>query len=605
MEQEIENSEEVSVVVSENGELSERVLRQRYAYDAEETWDELSKRVADHVAKAELVPEAEQHWSSEFYEIIANRDFIPGGRTLRNANRPQAQLLNCFALGVEDNIEDIGELAKNVLIVSSGGGGVGINFSKLRPNNTPLFSKGGVASGPVSYMRMIDAIGQTVETGGQRRAALIYLLNVDHPDIMEFLDAKQQEGVINNANISVCITDDFIEAVEADDDWELEFGGRTYSTVKAKEIWDKLVHANWAYGDPGIINLSNIEKYNNISYYQEIYTVNPCSEITLEVNGCCCLGSINLDNMLKPAAILDEDAPKWSEVDWDKLERTVRASVRFLDNVLSINDYPLDEIAETAHNNRRIGLGVMGLHYMLLEMGIEYGSNERCLRFLDELFRFIKEVAYSTSVDLAIEKNPFPKFNRRKFLKGSFIQSLPTWLRDKIRQHGIRNCSVLTIPPTGTTAQIPNVSTGLEPVFSPAYTRLARLGNGKEGEEKLFYVLDRKFEELEAAGLPTDHFRTSRDLSAEDHLTVQATIQQHVDNSLSKTINIPEDYSEEELSKIMLEWAGEVKGFTVYRTNSRFKEILRPIGVEEAKQHVHRSLVAMDDENCPDGHCDI
>ncbi len=563
--------------------LSDSVLRRRYALNDFEDWNAIAERVGGWVAQAEENPEKRDVWSEKFTEAIRSMDFIPGGRTLRNAQRPYAQMLNCFVLGVDDNIENIGELAKDTLIVASGGGGIGINFSDLRPHGDHLVSKGGIASGPCSYMKMIDDIGATVETGGSRRIALIFLLNCDHPDIMKFIDLKREEGVITYANISVGITNEFVEAVRNDEDWDLVFGGRTYQTVKARDLWEKLVYANYNYGDPGIINLSTIDKYNNISYYTDIVATNPCGEIPIEQYGCCCLGNINLANMVRPPVLVDGDVVQWGEVDWNKLKETVEIGVRFLDNVLSVNHYPKvdgDRIRETCLASRRIGLGHMGIHYMLLDMGIEYGANEECLRFLDEIQRFIKETAYQVSCDLAEEKKPFPKFKQRHFLQSPFIQSLPEWLQDKIHRQGVRNCALLTIPPTGTTSQIPKVSPGVEPVYAPVYYRKARLTDGEE-ETRQFYVVDPKFRQMKEMGLPTKHFKSTHEMTVRDHLLVQATLQRHIDNSISKTINIPHDYPVGNLSDDMLHFADRVKGFTMWREGSREQAILTPAPKDE------------------------
>jgi len=564
-------------------EISERVFRKRYAYSSTETWSECAARVGGFVAKAERDPEVEMKWKEEFSLAIEKLDFLPGGRTLRNASRPHSQMLNCFVLDVEDNIEDIGMLCHDVLVVASGGGGIGVNFSKLRPMGASLRRKGGEASGPCSYMQMIDRIGDTVETGGQRRIALIFILNVNHPEIRDFIHLKEKEGFINNANISVGVTEEFLEAVRLDNDWELTHGGKVYETLQARDLWKEIIHANHNWGDPGIFNISLANKYSNIYYRDELVSPNPCGEIPMAPYDCCCLGSVNLANMVTPPVMQDGDLFQWGRVDWDKLEKTVKMGVRFLDNVLSTNDYPLPRIKETCDQNRRIGLGIMGLHYMLLDLGIKYGDNDRCLKFLDELFRRMKESAYEASADLAAEKKSFPRFRKELVMKSEFIQQLPEWLQDKIARQGLRNCAVLTIAPTGSTAQLPQVSTGLEPIFACAYTRRARLGEGEEEHED-FVVIDPKFREFSDADLPTEHFSTAHDLSVRDHLLVQAAAQRHIDNGISKTVNIPHDYPVEEMEKDMLYFASRIKGSTMWRDGARDIAILKPLDIDEAKR---------------------
>lgn len=1031
-------------------EISERVFRKRYAYSSTETWSECAARVGGFVAKAERDPEIEMKWKEEFSLAIEKLDFLPGGRTLRNASRPHSQMLNCFVLDVEDNIEDIGMLCHDVLVVASGGGGIGVNFSKLRPMGASLRRKGGEASGPCSYMQMIDRIGDTVETGGQRRIALIFILNVNHPEIRDFIHLKEKEGVISNANISVGVTEEFLEAVRLDNDWELTHAGKVYETVRARDLWKEIIHANHNWGDPGIFNISLANKYSNIYYRDDLVSPNPCvsgdtlvavadgreavpiedlaeegndvpvytmddkgkiairmmrnprvtgrdkdvyrvtfddgsyidvtenhklrlrsgdyrrvdelrdgdsllilnrekhplipnkpkftynhlrfggdggygrlehrlvaghsyggpiprgyvvhhadfdrynnapenlqivtreehneihsiaklglknpfhttftneqkraflaaagkpgeknprysgftdddlmdaaislcrslgrrasvtewvnlagekgwpksfsgfrrkrfgsvkrmlihaarevgvpvlefytdlreyrtfeelqkttdldlvwdgsvvrvrkvcegcgcdfevpynkreqsfhtracslrynesisnkrrdavaaayaarvpekreqqlgvfvdlrfeldrtplkkefeerckeeqvssrigtapfhtyaalkeaavsynhrvvsverigketvyngtvddfhnffiagpssdgnvpnsflnnlqcGEIPMAPYDCCCLGSVNLANMITPPVMQDGDILQWGQVDWDKLEKTVSMGVRFLDNVLSTNDYPLARIKETCDQNRRIGLGVMGLHYMLLDLGIEYGDNDRCLKFLDELFRRIKESAYEASADLAAEKKSFPRFHKELVMKSQFIQQLPEWLQDKIERQGLRNCALLTIAPTGSTAQLPQVSTGLEPIFQYAYTRRARLGDGDEEHED-FVVIDPKFRQFSDADFPMEHFSTALDLSVRDHLLVQAAAQRHIDNGISKTCNIPNDYPVEEMEKDMLYFASRIKGSTMWRDGARDMAILKPLDIDEAKR---------------------
>jgi len=442
-------------------DLANEVFKRSYAYNEKETWEEASLRVADHVAQAE---ETHLHdkWRERFYDEISTNRFMPGGRIWYGSGRNKAQLLNCFVISPEnfDSREGWGQLLKESIIISGTGGGVGINFSPIRPNGSEIKGTGGHATGPVSLMRMDDGVGLELVAGGGRRMAKMSCLNIDHPDIVEFLNCKLEDGKLSTTNISVVLNFDPVEfkkLIEEDGEIELSWSGRkTGEKVKARLVWDIIVKNAWNNGEPGVLNGYYANQQNNIYYHKPLVSTNPCGEIWLESYGCCCLGALVL-----PRFVNDQ-----GKFDWIGLEKTIRVAVRFLDNVLTVNHYPLTKIKENCEQVRRIGLGVMGLHSMLLELGMSYSSKE-AQEFVDKLFCFLKKAAYDTSINLAIEKGPFPAF-REEFCDSGFMKNMKPSIRRKVKEYGIRNCAILTVAPTGTTGIVSGVSTGIEPYMAPA-----------------------------------------------------------------------------------------------------------------------------------------
>jgi ribonucleoside-diphosphate reductase alpha chain len=423
-------------------------------------------------------------------------------------------------------------------------------------------------------------------------------LNVNHPDILEFLEVKLDKGELNNANISIVMnidSEEFANKVKNDEDIELEFNGlKTGETVSAKWLWNKLIENAYNSGDPGILNGYFANKMNNISYYESLISTNPCGEIWLGAYDCCCLG-----NLVLPRFVVD------GKFDWDQFDETVRVGVRFLDNVLTINDFPLPEIKEKCHYNRRVGLGVMGLHTMLLELGLTYGSEEG-LAFIDKLFHIMKNTSYDESITLAAEKGPFPGY-RPDFLKSNFVKGLKPALRNKIKHHGIRNCALLTVPPTGTTSMVSGngVSSGIESLFAPAYYRRVRASDemGRDYYYQELVITDeyKKFGEL-AVG--------AYDITLDDHLKTQAVIQKHMDNAVSKTINIPVEFPMEDLKDKLLEYLPHVKGMTIYRQGSKGLEPLEHIPVDKVKEllaeeHAKGNIEDQSIMDCVSGVCTI
>ena len=584
--------------------FSADIHTQRYAFTKEEQWPGSCQRLARQMAAAES-PDKQATYEEKFFEILSENYFVPGGRIWYNSGRLNPQLLNCFVLTDElDSKQGWGNLAKEMIVTSMTGGGSGIDFSDIRPNGAPVGS-GGICPGPVTAMKMIDGCAEPVKSGGGRRVALMFSLNLDHPDVMEFLDAKLEKGQLTHANVSVRSqrTTEFIKAVKADGDWELHWKGRFKKTIKARELWDKIVKNAWSSAEPGFLNWELVENESNISYIEKLVTTNPCGEIALSAYDCCCLGHLVLSRFV------NEDQ---SDLDWHKLAQTVRLGVRFLDNVLTVNYYPLHEMKMKAHKLRRIGLGTTALADVLALLGFRYGSKEGN-KFVDKLYKFIAKTAYEASIMLAVEKGPFPGCNPKKHLESGFMQRMPKKIRALVEEHGIRNCALLTQAPTGTVSILSgNCSSGIEPMFAPAYERRYWVNNERK-TEMVFHPL---FADFMKQGKPVGHFVGSNDLTVEEHMEVQAIVQRHVDNAVSKTINMSEHYSIEDMSKVWLKYLPELKGTTFYRENSRKfinddgteqEPPLLAIPIEEAKarftEQAKQEVEFVDD--CASGSCDI
>ena len=575
------------------------IFRDRYAIHKEETFSQACERVSRTISDAESGTKRNEYYNRFLDMMITNR-FSPGGRIWRGSSRPRGQLLNCFVIPAEDSREGWGDVLRNVTIISGTGGGVGINFSKIRPRGTPIRGTGGEATGAVSLMRAVNAVCNELREGGGRRSALLYCLRYDHPDLPEFLKAKLDNNELNNANISVCIDDEFIELLTNGGEvvfrWQNEAKGR----MLARDIWDNIIKNSWTNGDPGILNIGLMNEQNTISYVNggEIVSTNPCGEISLEEFGCCCLGAVNLCvHVIK------------GEIDWDLLEETIATGVRFLDNVLDQNYYPLPSIQEMSQKHRRIGLGVMGLHDMLLELDVKY-SSQAGRDVVDKVMAFIKKQAYHSSIMLAVEKGPFQAFEADKHVKTGFIKKgLSRRHHRLIKEHGIRNCALLTSAPTGTTSIVAGCSSGIEPLFQPIYKRCFNRHKDMHDDTKrdkatqiIVHPLLKKFIE---DGRSTKNFQGAHDVSPADHLAMQAICQKHIDNSISKTINIPVDYSVKRLSEEIEKYIKELKGITIYRDSSKGQSPLQPLPVSEAKKYLKQMKEEAAVNDCPSGKCDI
>ena len=408
---------------------------------------------------------------------------------------------------------------------------------------------------------MDNGVGLELVAGGGRRMAKMSCLNINHPDVEEFLNCKLVDGDLSTTNISVVLnfdTKEFKRLVEEDGDIDLEYNGlKTGKSIKAREFWNNLVKNAWENGEPGVLNGYYANKQNNIYYHKDLVSTNPCGEIWLEPYGCCCLGAIVLPRFVSEG-----------KLDWEALEATVRVAVRFLDNVLTVNHYPIEKIKENCEDVRRIGLGVMGLHTMLLELGIRYSEG---FEIAEQVMSFIKKVAYDTSINLAIEKGPFPAF-RPEFCDSGFMKTMKPSIRRKVKEYGIRNCAILTVAPTGTTGIVSGVSTGIEPYMAPVYWRRI-----KTVDEKLKTVIKKVLVVEPAYDKFGSLVEGAADIAVEDHFKMQQVVQKHIDNAVSKTINLPNDYPVENLSKIWLENLETLKGTTFYRWGSRENEPFQPV----------------------------
>lgn len=583
--------------------FSEVIFKDRYAFTADESWEEACRRVAKQMALAES-PDKQKAYEEKFNDILLDNLFAPGGRIWYNSGRNNPQLLNCFVLSNKlDSKEGWGNIAREMIITSMTGGGCGIDFSDVRPRGAPITGQKGESPGAVELMRLVDACAKPVRAGGQRRVALMFSLDLDHPDVLEFLDAKLTKGELTHANVSVRSkrTSEFIAAVKADAEWELGWKGKYRKKISAKTLWEKIVQNAYNSAEPGFLNWELVEKESNISYIENLVTTNPCGEIALSSYDCCCLGHVVLHRFVTNGIM-----------DWHKLGNVIRTGVRFLDNVLTVNSYPLPEMKEKSHRLRRIGLGTTGLADTLALLGLKYGSEEGN-SFIDNLYRFISKAAYESSVMLAIEKGAFPACDPRKHIDSDFMKRMPDKIRALILEHGIRNCALLTQAPTGTVSILSgNCSSGVEPMFAPAYERRYWQNNERK-TELVFHPL---FAQFMNEGKSVDHFIGSHDLNVRQHMEVQRVVQSHIDNAVSKTINMAADYPVDEMNQLWLEYLPSLKGTTFYRENTRgyVKEDgtveeppLKAITIEEAKlryKETHKTEATHVDD-CVSGVCAI
>jgi ribonucleoside-diphosphate reductase alpha chain len=583
--------------------FSEIIFKDRYSFTSKETWEEACNRLAKQMALAES-PEKQKQYETKFTDILVNNYFVPGGRIWYNSGRNNPQLLNCFVLTNQlDSKEGWGEIAKQMIITSMTGGGCGIDFSDVRPRGAKIGDQKGDCPGPVELMRLIDNCAKPVRAGGQRRVALMFSLDLDHPDIEEFLDAKLTKGELTHANVSVRSkrTKDFIKAVKEDGEWELSWKGKYKKSIKAKPLWERIVKNAYNSAEPGFLNWELVENESNIGYIEKLVTTNPCGEIALSSYDCCCLGHLVL-----PKFVLNES------FNYELLADTIRSGVRFLDNVLTVNNYPLPEMKEKSHKLRRIGMGTTGLADTLALLGLKYGSEEGN-KFVDKLYKFIAKVAYETSVMLAVEKGMFPACDPSKHVESDFMKRMPHKIRSLVKEHGIRNCAILTQAPTGTVSILSgNCSSGIEPMFSPAYERRYWQGNERKSE-LVFHPL---FEEFMKQGKDVSHFVGSHELTVQNHMELQAIVQKWVDNAVSKTINMANDYPMEDMEKLWLDYLPKLKGTTFYREGTRgyvddggkvLEPPLKPIELEEAKKRFNESYLTGSEQSmeCPSGVCEI
>ena len=527
--------------------------------DIADTW----RRVADALAQPEADPAA---WAERFLAAMTDFRFIPAGRIIAGAGSGRrVTLFNCFVMGgIEDDLGDIFANLREAALTMQQGGGIGYDFSSLRPKGAPVRGVGADASGPLSFMDVWDAMCRTIMSAGSRRGAMMATLRCDHPDIEAFIDAKREPGRLRSFNLSVLVTDAFMAAVEADLPWDLVFSGRVFRTVNARALWDRIMRATFAYAEPGVLFIDRINARNNLAYCETIHSTNPCSEQPLPPYGACLLGSVNLSRLVldpfTPAARLDEAA----------LDELVATAVRMLDNTIDVSGFPLPAQRQEAHAKRRIGLGVTGLADALIMCRATYGSDE-AVRLADRWTARINRAAYLASAALAAEKGAFPLYDRDAYLAGETVRGLDADVRAAIAEHGIRNALLTSIAPTGTISLwADNVSSGIEPIFALAYTRRVLNPDGTRREEEVSDHAVRRYRALHGAEAPLpEYFVTAQTLTPRDHVRMQAAVQRHVDSAISKTVNCPEDIGFEAFKDIYLDaYASGCKGCTTYRPNA-------------------------------------
>ncbi len=547
--------------------LAEEIWTAKYQFksdvDGDATFEETAARVAKAVAAAESC-ERRAHWEERFREAMADFRFIPAGRILAGAGTSRAvTLFNCFVMGtIPDSIEGIFEHLKQAALTMQQGGGVGMDFSTIRPSGSFVKGVASEASGPLTFMDCWDGMCRTVHSAGQRRGAMMGCLRIDHPDIEAFIDAKRDPARFRNFNLSVLVTDSFMTALGRDSDWPLAFAGQTVRTVRARDLWQKLMRATYDVAEPGVIFVDRVNGQNNLAYCETINASNPCGEQMLPPYGACLLGSLNLATLVirpfEDDALLDEE----------QLCELTRTAVRLLDNVIDISRYPLVEQEHEAKSKRRIGLGVTGLADALLFCGAAYGSGP-AVELTRKWLGTIKREAYRASALLAAEKGPFPLYDR-SMLQRPNLASLDNETRALIEARGLRNGCLTSIAPTGTTSLLAgNVSSGIEPVFAYSYSRKIRQPDGTKREEQVEDYAMRVWRTLKAdAPPPPELFVSAQTLSPADHLTMQAAAQAFIDSSISKTVNCPEDIGFDEFADIYIDGSHlGCKGMTTYRPN--------------------------------------
>jgi len=585
-----------------------RVLERRYLLkdihgNVVETPSQMFRRVAKAIASADKFYDSSvdlKKSEDAFYRVMVNLDFLPNSPTLMNAGTEIGQLSACFVIPVEDSIEGIFDALKTMAIIHKTGGGTGFSFSRLRPKGDIVMSTKGVASGPVSFMQIFDVTTDVIKQGGRRRGANMGVLSVYHPDIIEFITAKEREGVLKNFNVSVAVTDEFMEAVQKDEEYEL-INPRTNKPegkLRARDVFDLIVSSAWRTGDPGLIFLDEINRHNPTPELGKIESTNPCGEVPLLPYESCNLGSINLSHMVKSDG---------SEMDWEKLRRTVRVAVHFLDNVIDVNKYPLPEIAEMTRRNRKIGLGVMGFAEALIKLGIPYNSEE-AVKTAEKIMKFIEDEAIKKSMELASVRGSFPSFEGSKW--------------DKLGYSELRNATLTSIAPTGTISLIAGTSSGIEPLFAVSFvrnvmgTQLFEVNPLFEriAKERGFYSVE-LMRKIAKAGsvqnmneIPSDVrrlFVTALEIEPEWHVRMQASFQKYVDNAVSKTVNLPYNATIDDVRKVyLLAYKLKCKGITVFRYGSRKEQVL--VLSHPSMRGVTDPFIRVDSEFsgiCPSGEC--
>ncbi len=547
--------------------IAEQIWDMKYRFkDAggtpiDETVEDTWRRIAGALAAVEDDP---KEWEGKFYDALSDFKYLPAGRITAGAGTARSvTLFNCFVMGtVPDSMGGIFDMLKEAALTMQQGGGIGYDFSTIRPKGASVMGVAADASGPLSFMDVWDAMCRTIMSAGSRRGAMMATMRCDHPDVEDFITAKSDPARLRMFNMSVLITDPFMDAVKADGPWDLVFGGQVYRTVRARDLWDAIMRSTYDYAEPGVIFIDRINQMNNLSYCETIAATNPCGEQPLPPYGACLLGSINMARLVsdpfEDVAALDEGA----------LADLVATAVRMMDNVVDASRFPLEAQQAEAKAKRRIGLGVTGLADALLMVGLRYGSEEAAEQ-TDKWMHQIARAAYLASVELAKEKGSFPLFDAEKFLASGAMQHMDDDVKEAIRQNGIRNALLTSIAPTGTISLYAgNVSSGIEPVFAYAYTRKVLQKDGSRTEEEVVDYAVQLWRDLKGDAPLPDYFVNAQTLAPLDHVRMQAAAQKWIDSSISKTINCPEDISFDDFKEVyMAAWDQGCKGCTTYRPN--------------------------------------
>lgn len=562
----------------------------------EDTWSRVAKAVSSREHKKNR-----QYWQKEFEKLLQDFDFLPGGRILAGAGTQRhVTLLNCFVMEIaEDSLTSIFDALKEGALTLQQGGGIGYDFSILRPRGVETNRSGSIASGPVSFMQIWDSMSAIIQSSGSRRGAMMGMLRCDHPDIEEFISIKSNPDKLRQFNISVIVTDEFMQAVESNADWDLVFPAEKkhksssekimrrwssgpkpvlcsiYKTIKARDLWKKIIKAAYSYAEPGVVFEDTINRMNPLWYNEWITATNPCGEIPLPHYGACDLGSINLTRFIR------KPFTQQSSIDWNQLEQTVHVATRFLDNIIDISKYPLTKQKQIAHATQRIGLGFTGLGDALVMLGISYGSR-KAFEIAEKLMQKIAYATWDESINLAKEKGSFLHLQKKKYLAGEFVSQLPDFLRKKIQRFGIRNSHHNAIAPTGTISLLANnISNGLEPIFAAHYDRKVRTVENSILHFSVMAYSHKLWQELSQQNSLPPAWIDAQTLQPESHLQIQAAVQPYIDNAISKTINIPVDFPFKKLNRVYTRaYELGLKGCTIYRPNPITGSILSATDVD-------------------------
>lgn len=567
--------------------ISEQIWEQKYRLQ-KFNGDILDMSVDDtlmRIAKALSVNEVQssyddQVWQDMFFEALSDFKFLPAGRIIAGAGSGRkVTLSNCYTMGkIEDDLGSIYDHLKEAALTMKQGGGIGYCFSTLRPSGAHVKGVDADASGPLTFMDNWDSMCRTIMSAGERRGAMMATMHVWHPDIIKFIKAKADPVRLRNFNMSVLITDDFMEAVLNKTDFDLCFEGEHYETVYAPDLWDMIMKSTYDHAEPGVLFIDRINFMHNINYLEEIVATNPCGEKPMGHYASCLLGSQNL------VMFILQPFTKYASIDWVALKKSVHTAIRMMDNVIEVSNYPLEAQKEKALADRQLGLGITGLADALTMMGIRYGSPEAVIH-TERLMEFINNEAYYASIELAKERGPFPTFDADKFLASGFMKTRPIKMRDMIRQYGIRNALLTSIAPTGTISMYANnVSSGIEPIFAFQFERKILNGDGSHRFEIVKDYAVWLWEDMFGDKPLPDYFVSAQTLTPSAHIRMQAAAQKHVDSSISKTVNCPEDISFEDFKNVYMEaWDSGCKGCTTYRPNDVTGSILTVIDEPKAQ----------------------